>query len=144
MFFLHMSLKACVAQSYRIHFWVAFDKIEIFILPVALTRSIFGKSSRQQKFTTRWNFPKTTCETTISPLKIQRPLKNAAREKKICPRKFLNFWARKKLPPEKKYENVPEKTQTTREKFLKGAREKKNLPQKKIKKSTKKRFLGHF
>ena len=39
------------------------------------------------------------------------------KKKKICPRKFLNFCPRKKITPKKKYENVPEKTQTAQENF---------------------------
>ena len=66
-------------------------------------------------------------------------------KKKTCPRKFINFCPRKKqITPRKNTKMCPRKLQTARENFCKSGREKKNLPEKKTEKSTKKRFLGHF
>ena len=61
------------------------------------------------------------------------------------PEKILKFLPEKKTNhPEKKIENVPEKTSNCPRFFFLSGREKQFPPEKKTKKSTKNRFLGHF
>ena len=86
--------------------------------------------------------------------KIQPEKKKSLPEKNIFsfPRqnwknnfKFLNFCLRKKKKnPDKKIENVPGKTSDCPRKIKKKWARKKKSPEKKTKKSIKKRFLGHF
>ena len=99
-----------------------------------------------------------------SPRKKIVPEKKTAkfnpRKKSLCPRKIFkvfpvkiekihwNSWIsareRKQFIPRKNSKMCPRKLQTAREKLKKKWARKKNPPEKKTKKSTKKRFLGHF
>ena len=138
-------VKAYVAQSNPLHFWVTCDKNRNFHLTHGTYPWHICKISPITKVHYLLEFCKKT-PVNNQPVKNLTPAEKILPEKKkICPRKFLNFCPRKKkVTPRKNSKMCPRKLQTAREIFKKSGREKQFSPEKKTKKSTKNRFLGHF
>ena len=63
----YFGVKAYVAQSSPLNFWVACDKIEIIISPVVLTDGIFAKIDNNKSSLPVVILQKNNCETTFDP-----------------------------------------------------------------------------